>query len=83
MATLKKSKNGFQYQLSLNAGQKYCKMLQGVHSAIISTFIELLLVIKIFILSSFEWPFKTGLLYKEIMVGLTADNKTQVVVCTD
>ena len=27
MATLKKTKNGFQDQLSLNAGQKYCRML--------------------------------------------------------
>ena len=30
-------KMGFQYQLSLNAGQKYCRMLQGEHSAILST----------------------------------------------
>ena len=28
-------KFGFQYQLSLNAGQKYCRMLQGEHSAIL------------------------------------------------
>ena len=27
----------FQDQLSLNAGQKYCRMLQGEHSAILST----------------------------------------------
>ena len=27
-------KIGFQDQLSLNAGQKYCRMLQGEHSAI-------------------------------------------------
>ena len=31
------------------------------HSAILSTFIKLLLVIKIFVLSIFEWPLKTGL----------------------
>ena len=35
-------------QLSLNAGQKYCRMLQGEHSAILSTFIKLLFVIKVF-----------------------------------
>ena len=46
-ATLKKTKNGFQDQLSLNTGQKYCRMLQGEHSAIFSTFIKLPFVIKI------------------------------------
>ena len=35
------SKIVFQYRLSLNAGQKYCRMLQGEHSAIFSTFIKL------------------------------------------
>ena len=34
---------------------------QGEHSAIPSTFIELPIVIKIFVLSFFEWPFYTGL----------------------
>ena len=57
----KKTKNGFQYWLSLHAGQKYCRMLQGEHSAILLTFIKLPFVIKIFVLSIFEWPFKTGL----------------------
>ena len=37
----KNTKIGFHYQLSLNAGQKYCRMLQGEHSAILSTFIKL------------------------------------------
>ena len=55
-------KIGFQYQLSLNAGQKYCRMLQGEHSAILPTFIKLPFVIKIFVLSIFEWPLKTGLI---------------------
>ena len=32
----KRQKIGFQNQLSLNAGQKYCRMLQGEHSAILS-----------------------------------------------
>ena len=56
----KKKKIVFQDQLSLNAGQKYCRMLQGEHSAIFSTFIKLPLVINIFVLSIFEWPFYTG-----------------------
>ena len=55
----KRPKIGFQDQLSLNAGQKYCRMLQGEHSAILSTFIKLPFVIKIFVLSIFEWPFYT------------------------
>ena len=50
----------FQDQLSLHTGQKYCRMLQGEHSAILSTFIKLPFVIKIFVFSIFEWPLKTG-----------------------
>ena len=57
----KKTKNGFQDPLSLNAGQKYCRMLQEEHSAILSTFIKLTFVMKIFVLSIFEQPLKTGL----------------------
>ena len=56
----KRPQIGFQDQLLLNAGQTYCRMLQGEHSAIPSTFIRLLFVIKIFVLSVFEWPFHTG-----------------------
>ena len=68
----KRPKIGFQDQLSLNAGQKYWRMLpfnagqkyyrmlQGEHSAILSTFIKLPIVIKIFVLSIFEWRFYTG-----------------------
>ena len=36
----KRPQIGFQDQLSLNAGQKYSRMLQGEHSAILSTFIK-------------------------------------------
>ena len=36
----KRQKIGFQDQLSLNAGQKYCRMLQWVHSAIAQNFIK-------------------------------------------
>ena len=46
-----------------NAGQKYCRMLQGEHSAILSTFIKVPFVIKVFVLSIFEWPLKTGFAY--------------------
>ena len=35
-------------------------ILQGEHSAILSTFIKLPFVIKIFVLSISEWPLKTG-----------------------
>ena len=35
-------------------------MLQGEHSAILLTFIKLPFVIKIFVLSIFEWPLYTG-----------------------
>ena len=38
----------------------YCRMLQGEHSAILSTFIELPFVIKTYVLSIFEWSFYTG-----------------------
>ena len=46
--------NGFQYQLLLYAGQKYCRMLQGEHSAILSTFIKLPFSIRTFVLSLFK-----------------------------
>ena len=64
----KRPKIDFQDQLSLNAGQKYCRMLQGEHSAILSTFIKLPFVIKIFHLSIFEWPLKTGFTVEAIGV---------------
>ena len=50
-------------QLSLNAGQKYCRMLQGEHSAILSTCIKLPFVIKIFILSFLSGCSRQVLLY--------------------
>ena len=53
-------KIGFNDRLSLNAGQNYCRMLQGEHSAILLTFIKLPFVIKAFVISIFEWPLKTG-----------------------
>ena len=47
-------------QISFNAGQKYCRMLQGEHSAILSTYFKLPFIINIFVLSIFEWQFFTG-----------------------
>ena len=49
-------KIGCQDLLSLNAGQKYCRML----SAILLTYIKLPVSIKTFVLSIFKWPLKTG-----------------------
>ena len=56
----KRPKICFQDQFLLNAGQKYCRMLPLEHSAILSTFIELPFVIKIFVVSIFECPFYIG-----------------------
>ena len=56
----RRPKLGFQERLSLTAGQKYCRKLQGEHSAILLTCIKLPFDIKIFVLSIFEWSLKTG-----------------------
>ena len=56
----KRQKISFQDQLLLNAGQKYCRMLQGEHSAILSTSLSYHLSLRRFVLSIFEWPFYTG-----------------------
>ena len=42
-----------------NAQRAFCN-IQGEHSAILLTFTKLPFVIKIFVLSIFEWPFYTG-----------------------
>ena len=60
----RRPKIGFQDRLSLNAGQKYCRMLQGEHSAILSTFMNLPFVNKILVLSIFGWLLKTGFICK-------------------
>ena len=45
----------------------------GEHSAIRSTFIELPFVIKIFVLSIFEWPFYPGFtVYLNLLVAMAA-----------
>ena len=65
----KRPKIGFQDQLTLNAGQEYCRMLQGEHSAILLTgalcntfdlHFAPICHFKIFVLSIFEWLFYTG-----------------------
>ena len=58
----KRKKIGFQDQSSLNAGQKYCRMLQGEHFAILLAFIKLPFVIKIFVLSILSGCFTQVLL---------------------
>ena len=50
----KRLKIDFQDQLRLNAGRKYCRMLQGEHSALLSTFIRLPWALRLSIL---EWLF--------------------------
>ena len=67
----KRLKIGFQDQLSLNAGQKYCRILPLEHSAILLTFIKLPFVIKIFVLSIFEWLFYTGFtIMQSLMINI-------------
>ena len=56
----RRPKIGFQDQVSLTTGQKYCRMLQRKHFAILSTFVKLPFVIKIFVLSILELPFYTS-----------------------
>ena len=60
----KNTKNGFQDWLSLNAGQKYCRMLQGEHSAMLSTFIKLPFVIKTIVCLFLSGRLRQVILYK-------------------
>ena len=75
----RRPKIGFQDQLSLSGQKKYCRMLQGEHSAILLTFIKLPYVIKIFVLSICEWPLKTDFteyFNGQIFTQDSADGKT-------
>ena len=56
------------------AGQKYCRMLQEEHSAILLTFIKLPLVIKIFVLSIFDRQFYIGFTVLSFSVDLEKEN---------
>ena len=58
----KRPKNYFLDRFLLNAGQKYCRMLQGEHSAIPSTFIKLPFV-KTFVLTFMSGRLRQVLLY--------------------
>ena len=66
----KRPQIGFQDQISHNEGQKYCRMLQGEHSAKLSTFNKLPFVIKTFVLSIFEWLFYTGFTVFDCLYGI-------------
>ena len=57
-------------------------MLQGEHSAILTTFIKLPIVIKVFVLSIFEWLLKT--LFTVYLCQNTADEMQpgMTILCT-
>ena len=54
--------------MHFNAGQKYCRMLQGEHSAILMIFINLPFSIKIFVLSISKWSLKTGFTVSKVVI---------------
>ena len=56
----KRPQIGFQDQVSFNAGRSIAECSEGSILQILSTFLMLPFVIKIFILSIFEWPFYKG-----------------------
>ena len=56
----KKTKNWFSRQIIAKCRSKVLQNAPREHSAILSTFIKLPIVSKTFVLSIFEWPFKTG-----------------------
>ena len=56
----KRPKIGFQDQSSLICRSKVLQNAPREHYAILSTYIKLPFVIKIFASSIFEWPFYTG-----------------------
>ena len=57
----RRPKIGFQDHLSLNAGQKYCRLLQG-------TFIKLPFIFKTFVLPIFEWRLQKGFNVYELLI---------------
>ena len=61
---------GFQDQLSLNAGQKYCSILQYFRPSL-----SYHLSLRYFLLSIFEWPFYTGFtVYEDFAINLICPN---------
>ena len=59
----KNTKISCQDRLSLKEDRKYCRIIQGEHSAIRTTFIKLPFVIKICVLSFLSGHFTQVLLY--------------------
>ena len=59
-ATFKKEQKLVSRHIIAECRLNVLQMFQKEHSAIRLTFINLPLVIKIFVLSIFEWPLKTG-----------------------
>ena len=53
----RRQKIGFQYRLSLNAGQKYCRMLQDSILQYFRPTVIYHLSLRPLFLSIFEWPF--------------------------
>ena len=74
----KTPKIGFQDQLSLNAGQS---IEEGEHSARPSTFIKQPFVIKIFVVSIFEWPFYCTIYFKNFTWPLYRMNESVANAC--
>ena len=62
-------KIGFQDRLSLNAGQKYCRMLQESILQYFRPSLSYHLSLRPF-LSIFEWPLKTGFTVLRIILGI-------------
>ena len=62
----KRPKRFFKTDSRLMQVKSIAECSKGEHSAIVSTFIRLPVVIKTFILSIFEWPFYTGFTVCEI-----------------
>ena len=58
-------------------------VLQGEHSAKLSTFIKLTVFIKTFVFSIFEWPFYTGftVYLKSVIFGMYCTHLTMPLVC--
>ena len=66
----RRPKIGFQDRLLLNAGQKYCRMLQGEHSAIVSTFVKLPFAIKTLFCLFLSGGLRQDLLYRNLVYWL-------------
>ena len=65
----RRPKISFQDRLSLNAGQKYCRMLQESILQYFRTSLSYHLSLRPFFLSIFAWPLKTGFTVDAISLG--------------